>query len=41
VLKISALNSRAGYEKNVPVEVTLNSGDHNVIEFGAVGDPGR
>ncbi|PQE04672.1 glycosyl hydrolase family 43 protein [Rutstroemia sp. NJR-2017a BBW] len=38
VLKLSSLNSRAGYAKIVPVEVTLNHGDGNVVEFGAVGD---
>ncbi|PQE05727.1 glycosyl hydrolase family 43 protein [Rutstroemia sp. NJR-2017a BVV2] len=38
VLKLSSLNSRAGYAKIVPVEVTLNRGDGNVVEFGAVGD---
>ncbi|KAM3075048.1 hypothetical protein ACMFMF_005730 [Clarireedia jacksonii] len=37
ILKLSALNSRAGYSKNVPVELILNRGDENVIEFGAAG----
>ncbi|KAM3076689.1 hypothetical protein ACMFMG_007492 [Clarireedia jacksonii] len=40
ILKLSALNSRAGYSKNVPVELILNRGDENVIEFGAAGSQG-
>jgi hypothetical protein len=37
---ISFFNSRAGYHKAVPVEITLQPGDVNTITFGVVGSSG-
>jgi hypothetical protein len=40
-LKISELNSRAGYHQTVPVQLTLKPGDANTIRFAAIGTSGR
>lgn len=37
---ISLFNSRAGYHKVVPMELTLRPGDVNTITFGAMGSEG-
>lgn len=34
---ISALNSRAGFHKTVPVEIHLEKGSENVVKFGVEG----
>jgi hypothetical protein len=34
------MNSRAGYHRTVPVELTLYPGDVNTIKFGAIGSAG-
>ncbi|KAI1484468.1 Arabinanase/levansucrase/invertase [Biscogniauxia mediterranea] len=39
-INISSLNSRAGYHKSVPVQLTMNAGDSNTITFGSVGSDG-
>ena len=38
---ISAMNSRAGHHKTVPIELDLKEGDGNVITFGANGSESK
>ena len=40
-VNISNFNSRAGYSKSVPVELSLREGDVNTITIGAVGSRGN
>ena len=40
-VNISNFNSRAGYSKTVPVELSLREGDVNTIAIGAVGSQGN
>lgn len=38
---ISAMNSRAGSQKAIPIELTLNPGDVNTIRLGVTGTTGK
>ncbi len=37
---LTDLNTRAGYQKTVPVELKLTRGEENTIKFGAIGSEG-